>query len=43
MLLVFEIVRRAKNHGKKFPNLSQISFSGIVHCIWNIQIGMYDA
>ena len=32
MLLTVEIFRRARNHGKKFLKLCQISFSGIVHC-----------
>ena len=31
MLLTFEIFGLARNHGKKFPKLSQISFSGIVN------------
>ena len=28
---MFEIFGRARNHGKKFPKLRQISFSVIVH------------
>ena len=31
MLSTFEIFGRARNHGKKFPKLSQTSFSGIVY------------
>ena len=29
--LKLEFFRPARNHGKKFPKLCQISFSGIVH------------
>ena len=32
MLLTFEISGHAGNHSKKFPKLSQTSFSGIVYC-----------
>ena len=30
-----QIFWRAKNQGKKFPELSQTSFSGIVYCSWS--------
>ena len=32
MLLTFEIIGRARNHGNKFLNLGRTSFSGIVNC-----------
>ena len=31
VLKIFENFGPARNHGKKFPNLSQTSFSGIVN------------
>ena len=31
MFLMFEISKGAKNHGKKFPNLSQASFDRNIH------------
>ena len=32
MLLTFQIFKRGKNHGKKFPKLGQTSFRGIINC-----------
>ena len=33
MLLTFKILEHARNRGKKFPKLSQTSFSVIVYCL----------